>query len=499
MYTDNRPFFHYIPLILAAVLFAVFTHFYFWQTGDDSYIYFRYIDRALAGKWWSWSDHIAAVEGYSSPLWYVLLVATAKSGISISLAARCWGVVFSMLTVCGVWNLSRQLKAPVFLSGFACLLLALNQGFYYWATSGLETSLYAALLIGSCIGIIREKSWLLPTALIGIARPEGMFLLLAIIGSIFIVKRHLISVKTLFICLLPALLWLLLRWYIYSDILPNTFYAKATGNSLGQLFRGLIYSLPVLLPLLAAWLAWWKDKNQSVMIALGMVSMLLGIVFLGGGDWMFHFRLLIPLYGILLAVIAAQWLCLPNIKKMLLLISLIPFVLLSVPSRYLPLIVQGKQLPVVDYQEGTMTQVSIDDVAVAIKMRYPDASLIAVNHAGALPWALQEYNVIDMVGLNDAHIAKTEGQLHHKCDVDYVLDQKPDLIMLNSRVKPGTDGLWYHKGYWAGEDALVEHPDFANYQATDLVFPWHWYVPYPYSLVVKNAETSWIMVFERKH
>jgi arabinofuranosyltransferase len=313
-----------------------------------------------------------------------------------------------------------------------------------------------------------------------------------------LVKRQLLSLKTVFLCLLPAALWLLLRWHVYGDILPNTFYAKSTGNMLDQIVKGMLYAVPVMLPLLAMWLLWWQDKNQSVMIALGMVSMLLGIVLLGGGDWMFHFRLLVPLYGILLAVIAAQWQSVSNIKKLMLVLSLIPFFMLVVPPKYAPLIVQGKPLPAVDYQEGTMTHVSLD-VAAAIKTRYPNARLIAVNHAGALPWALPEYSMIDMVGLNDAHIAKTEGQLHKKFDVAYVLDMKPDLIILNSRVKPGTDGLWYHKGYWSGEDALVEHPGFAHYQPTDLVFPWHWHVPYPYSLVVRNAETSWILVFERKH
>ncbi len=498
MYTANKEFFRYIPLILALVLFAVFARFFFWQTGDDSYIYFRYVERALAGKWWSWSDHIAPVEGYSSPLWYVLLVLTAKTGISVPMAARCLGVFFSFLTVCGVWSLSRQFKGSVVASGVACLLLVLNHGFHYWASSGLETSLYAALFIGACIGIIRERFWLLPTALIGIARPEGMFLLLAIMVSIFIVKRQLMSLKAIFLCALPALVWLLLRWNVYGDILPNTYYAKATGHSLEQLLKGMVYSLPALLPLLASWLIWWKDKKQAQMVALGMASMLLAIVLLGGGDWMFYFRLLIPIYGVMLAVIVSQWQAVSAIKKSILVIALIPFILLSVPPRYLGVMLRGEQLPLLDYQEGTMTHASIE-VAAAIKKRYPDGRLIAVDHAGALPWALPEYSFIDMVGLNDAHIAKTEGQLHKKFDAAYVLDNKPDLIILNSRIQPGANGIWFHKGYWVGEDALVEHPDFSGYRPTDLVFPWHWDVPYPYSLIVKNAETSWILVFERKH
>ena len=145
-----------------------------------------------------------------------------------------------------------------------------------------------------------------------------------------------------------------------------------------------------------------------------------------------------------------------------------------------------------------MTQQSVY-LASMIADRYPAPALIAVNHAGALPWALPAYDVIDMVGLNDAHIARVEGRLHHKYDAGYVLGLKPDVVVLNSRVQPGAGGVWYHKGYWPGEDALVEHPLFVdNYEPTDLVVDWHWHVPFPYSLMVKDVETSWILVYQRR-
>ena len=80
-----------------------------------------------------------------------------------------------------------------------------------------------------------------------------------------------------------------------------------------------------------------------------------------------------------------------------------------------------------------------------------------------------------------------------------MLSQKPDLIVLNSRVKPGTDGIWYHKGYWVGETAIVENPMFENYRATDMAYEWEWKMPYPYSLFVPDKITSWIMLYERKN
>lgn len=494
---NNKTIFSYLPLFFSLVLFTVFRFFFFSQTGDDSYIYFRYVDRALAGYGWSWSGHIPPVEGYSSPLWYFLLIIAGKLGMPVILAARILGAFFSLLTLAGAWVLARELKASIVLSGLCCLLLVSSHGFNYWATAGLETSLYAALLVWSCIGIIRERFWLLPTSFLGMARPEGVFLLLAILACMFIFKRQKFSVISLIACFLPALAWMITRFLIYGDWLPNTFYAKATGNSVDQLINGTAYCIPVLLPVALSWLFWWKDKHQPTMIALGMSTMLMGIVLLGGGDWMFHFRLLIPLYAIVFAVMASQWPVTRVAGKIAMFAVLIPLLSIVVPPGYIIPAFQGDSLPMTDYQEGSMTSVSLD-LASLIAERYPEPLLIAVNHAGALPWALPGYDVIDMVGLNDAHIARQQGKLHQKYDVDYVLGLKPQLIVLNSRVRPGTNGVWYHKGYWSGEDALVSHPDFTDYQATDMVFSWRWHVPFPYSLVVRNAETSWIMVFERK-
>ena len=498
-----KKFVQYLPFFVALIFWVTFRSFFFHQVGDDSFIYFRYVERALAGHWWSWSDHVPAVEGYSSPLWYVLLIASGRAGLAVQSAAQWWGTFFSFMTLLGLWRLARLLNVSAFLSGVACFLLSINYGMGYWGSSGLETSMYAALLVWACIGIIRERFWLLPVSLIGIARPEGMFLLPAILLAMWIVKREVFPLKHLFACLIPTLLWLLLRLFVYHDLLPNTFYAKATGGLFSQIERGVFYCLPVLLPLLIFWGIWWKHRHSSLMIVLGMISMLMGIVLLGGGDWMFHFRLLVPMYALVFAVYVTQWSMVKIPGRLLLVMTVVPLLLLSVPLSYWGPAFKGKALPVLDYQEGNMTHMSMV-LGRVIEERYPPHTLVAVNHAGALPWVLPDFDFIDMTGLNDGHIARQKGSLHHKYDVDYVLASKPELIVLNTRVRPGTDDIWYHKGYWAGEDALVDNPEFVrDYTPTDLVAGWHWHVPelylYLFSQLLKNAESSWIVVYQRRH
>lgn len=498
----RNPAVKYLPLLLSGVLFVALSHYFFGQIGDDSFIYFRYVDRALAGQWWSWSDHIAPVEGYSSPLWYLLLIVAGKLGVAVDTAARSLGLLFAALTVAGCWRLCRLLDVSVLLSGMACLLLVLNQGFHYWSSAGLETSLYMALLVGSCIGIVRGYGWLLPTALLGVARPEGPFLLLALTIALLLFRRPLLSPLRVFFLWLPTLLWLLLRLSVYGEWLPNTFYAKATGSTIQQLIKGVIYCLPVLLPLLLMWGLWLFGKTRpqrdALLVVLGMISLLTGIVLLGGGDWMFHFRLWLPVLALLWAALACYWSQSHWMMRAAIAGSCLLLVLLSVPPAVLGAAFTGKTLPLDGFQEGNMTHQSLH-LAADIQQHYPAAKRVAVNHAGALPWALPTMDMIDMVGLNDAHIARVQGELHKKYDADYVLSLEPDLVVLNTRVKPGTDGIWYHPGYWVGETALYQHPDFLrDYQPTALVYEWQWQIPFPYSLLVPSSTiNSWIVVYQR--
>jgi len=358
------------------------------------------------------------------------------------------------------------------------------------------------IYVWAAVGIVRERFWLLPVALIGVVRPEGMILLVAILIAIFIVKRDKIPVYLLFVALLPSVIWLLIRMDTYGVPFPNTYYAKATGKIAGRFFMGTVYSTPIILLLLVSWVAWFKNRNTDNMIVLGMVTMLWGLVWLGGGDFMHHFRLLVPLLGLLLAVAAAQYAGMAIWLRLVTGVTLLPLIFLIVHPSLILLALQGEQFNPKGYQEGFMTHQSIV-MAEEIKKRYSAGKLIAVNHAGALPWALPEHNIIDMVGLNDSHIAHLKGGkgLHKKWDPEYVLSQKPDLIVLNTHDKPDSNGVWYDKKYWPGETAIVEHPLFENYRPTDMVYSWEWKMAYPYTLhpYTREKKTRYILLYERKN
>ncbi len=491
-------FISYAPLVPALICYIAFTHYFYGQIGDDGYIYFRYVARAIDGYFGSWSDQVAPAEGYSSPLWFLLLTFFAKLGLNVAVTAKSLGVLFSALALVGTSLLSRALGASRFSAGVACFLLSINAGFYYWSTAGLETPFYIALMVFVALSLVTERYVLLMLALVSVARPEGPFLMIALLISYQLVAVRRLSKTSCCLVCVPFLAWFIWRLTMYELPLPNTFYAKATGNLAEQIIRGFIYCAPILLLWLSCWFVWLKQSDKKIMIVLGVASWLMALIVVGGGDWMLHFRLLLPVLPLLFAVIVAQWNSQMKIKTTILFISLLPLSLLCVFPKDMQLAFLGQSLDKKLYQEGTMTHQS-KALAQVIKQRYvEDDLLIAVNHAGALPYWLNDADFIDMVGLNNKMIAQAAGQMHQKYDVDYVFKKKPDLIVLNTRVKPFTNNAVYHPGYWQGETALVNDARFyAHYRYAGISQHWQWRIQQPFVWLYSGFSDSWILVFER--
>ena len=125
--------------------------------------------------------------------------------------------------------------------------------------------------------------------------------------------------------------------------------------------------------------------------------------------------------------------------------------------------------------------------AARLRSRGRPNDLVAVNHAGALPY-YSRMPTLDMTGLNDHHIAhRAKGGLHGKFDPDYVLSRQPRFVVLNSNRKPnsqqrlpnGDPVRWfYYPGYWDGETALWQHPEFLKqYRFVQKFWTWNWVRP----------------------
>ena len=115
--------------------------------------------------------------------------------------------------------------------------------------------------------------------------------------------------------------------------------------------------------------------------------------------------------------------------------------------------------------------------ARALRRALPPDATIALNPVGGIPY-YSTLRTLDMLGITDAHIARTtppdlgKGQAgHEKGDGRYILDRRPDVILLgNVRVEeslPDPTGNWRWRVYHRSEEELVQQPEFLELYMRD--------------------------------
>ena len=482
------------PVLLgfAALCFVVLTHHHWQQLCDDAFIPFRYANHVAAGFGPVWNPG-ERVEGYSSPLWLGILVVGRLAGAGLPAFAGVVGVLNSALCLLLAHRIALGLAQNRMAAAAAAAAASLIYPLYFWAPAGLETAMFTALVTFAAWSLIVPSAWrwALAAALLGVARPEGPLLACAL--AVLTVLAHGRSAArpiALALGFAPAVAWFVFRRAYYGEWLPNTYYAKATGDLLSRLQAGVLYTLWGLVLLgtvaLACWMAGMADRK--VRCSLAFLTVALGMVVVSGGDWMWHGRMVLPVIPALLAFAVSSVARAPRPRRLMVGLGCALVASAFLPSG--PRLAQafsGERMAQTQFQEGTLVPASFA-TAQFIASHYPADALVAVNHAGALPFALPN-PVLDMAGLSDHHIAHdVVGGLHHKFDAAYVLSRKPRVVVLNSRTRPGTAGIWYHPGYWQGETALVAHPDFsAAYRPVETFFEWHW----------QPFANNFIVLFER--
>ncbi len=510
-------------LAVGCVVYVALAHFFADQRGDDSFIYDRVADNVLAGHGpvFNAGDH---VECMSSPAWLAVLVAARGLGVGYIVFSRFAGILLVAAGVAVGARLARELGATRMGQAMVVLACALTGSLHYWAPSGLETPLCVLTMGVLLLAIARGNVawWAAATALLGVLRPEGPAMVIASAVAMVVAHgRRSLGPWPVAAAFGPAVGYEIFRLAYYGPIFPNTYYAKATGPLADRLGLGLEYGCWMLVGLAVAcavvgrglWVAWRARCPPSLALRVRTaILLLLGalafVVVGGGGDWMWGHRLSLPIFPPLFALLAATFTGRAGgQRRRASLLAVTMFVMinddlpwhdrleeaswfglkarkqiLADPGKALsyrfvrPLgtiadALAGRRMAPTDRVEGTMTEASRDVAAWIVAHSTPD-TLIAVNHAGAVPFYTR-LPTVDMTGLADRHIARVVGGLHEKYDPTYVLRRRPHWIVLNSRVQPGLDGVWYHEGYWEGETALVHAPEFtAHYRAVPRYWRW---------------------------
>ncbi len=443
-----------ISLGISLVIVAIYNYYLQPWTLDDSFITFRYAENFAEGKGIVYNEG-EYVEGYTCFLWVILLAGLKKLGLDLLLASKVLGISFTFLTIFLASQIHKIISGTHWLVSLISVLLMGTFGtFTAWAMSGMETSMTAFLifltflLFGTLISR-NSKSKIgyffvgILSALATMSRPDAGIILpvLVFCAVIYCYKEKKWAIPILIILgfsilFVPYFIW---RYYYYGWLLPNTFYVKV-GSSIEQIKRGLIYTKDFLtytsliwVPFLLMQIFSLKSLGNKGLIILGMsLTVFLNVLYVivVGGDCMPAHRFFTPIAP-LLVVISAFIITIPGIsisKGLLFALILICFntwQLKNDPSLYNRIITDKVA------ERGT-------EVGLWLRENVPPNSLLATNTAGSVAY-YSRLKTIDMLGLNDVHIAHREVKTlgkgfagHEKGDGKYVLSRKPDYIMFGS-------------------------------------------------------------------
>ena len=335
-------------LLVASLAFAAHATRYLDHQNDDAYITFRYA-RFLAlgrGPYFNPGEH---VEGYTNFLLMLLssLVFAAGGEAAVPPAAKAIGIVSGLACVAASFVLARRLLGPALGdraaqvgAATAALLLAGAESFALNATSGLETTLFAALVaVGVLLGMasLETGRWRgsgLAFAAACLTRPEGPLLAGGFwVGAALVAARGGAGRDTR--ATLRALAWdavslavvvgghLAFRIAAYDgEWLPNTFYAKIGGS--GVVPTRAYIQAGTLLPFLgwagaavaAAGLGiekrlWW---SACPLVTTAGLAALLPVF--TGTDWMPGWRLVVPGLPLVAVLVAVGWtVCLARLER----------------------------------------------------------------------------------------------------------------------------------------------------------------------------------------
>ncbi len=195
---------------------------------DDAFVFFRYADNALfldAGLVYNRGEY---VEGFSSPLWMLLLLLLRTSGLDFWFLVRSCGAATYALFWAGLVVSNRRMAPPgAPVVNAPLVLLAPSYGVLCYFTSGVETPLVQLFAVLFALHALSPASRPLQLVL-GLApllRPDlALALSLSLALGWWRTRRFPWAMALSGV--LATLGWELFRVAYYADLFPNTFHLK---------------------------------------------------------------------------------------------------------------------------------------------------------------------------------------------------------------------------------------------------------------------------------
>lgn len=441
--------------LIAATALIIHVRRYPVLTADDAFISLRYAQRLLDGHGLTWTEG-QPVEGYSNLLWILGCALLSAVGVDLLDTPVVLGIGSALATIAAVVYAFPPRSWSKSLPAFAgAMFIALASPIGLWAVAGLEGCLVGALLAWSFVLLrplvagdaVDWKSALwpsIPLALLCLTRPDGPLFVVIICAFLLVRARSRAgAVRAVAVGVLPGLATLgqvVFRLSYYGDWLPNTARAKvafsaARIESGAACVAGAGHSsyalwVPAMLVLYVA----WRDVQRRPRILLGVTLVAAWTTYTATVVcWPYGYRMLIPCYVLLAFLVAEalEWVqergpAAGTVAWLATLALLFSFGRAQQAETNIVL-AQQKRPPV------TVVATTIGNTLREVfEERDP---LVAVDAAGAIPF-YSGFRSIDMLGLNDAHIARDHDesfgkglQGHELGDGAYVLSREPDIIV----------------------------------------------------------------------
>ena len=433
------------------------------RTIDDAFITFRYARNLASGNGLVFNLG-ERVEGVTSLSWTLLLAAVETLRLPVEPAAFALGVAFALLALRESYLLGRGLGASAGACLAAVALVAVHGRFWLVAGNGLEGGLFAFLAVLVARKTIEEADARLIGVLLGLlfmTRPESLLVLLVVLGyqvlakgaadeRAGVVRRASLIAVAAAVVLGAVTIW---RLAYYGAPLPNSVAAKSALSAgldtlLANLGPGLLYTVrfeiahaPLILGAAVALIL--APKAKALWFCLLLVAAELPAVFVNGGDWMPHYRLLTVFAPVLAAPLAVclsrafeDWDTPGSARRR----SAWVLALLTVSAVVMLSRSPWEATPGPRFTFHPITS-CYQFMATRLKPHLASDDIAAAEAVGLFGWILDETTIHDPLGLTSAHHAR-HGEYHlnwGKTDYDHLHQVRPAVLVLHegSVVTPG--------------------------------------------------------------
>jgi len=402
-------------------------------------------------------------------------------------AARLLGLASTVTAMFALtwWNLRRASFGQAWLPAVVGLsFLAFARPMAVWAIGGLEQPLLCALLalsIPLSFQLLDRNGldygparWLsLTLGLICLTRPDGIIFPSVVVATLLVtgwmsgrtaVLRHALVVGAG-----PAICFggqLIFRLAYYGEWVPNTALVKIAGSATHRTFgfeylsSGFWALSPISvvgLAALAVLVAVPSSRRRGILLAAMTAVWSAYVVFVGGDIFPAYRHLTALIVVLAFALAEAAWLLAESLRGQRLVLAATSVVVLAAFVPYARGQSEDKWI------KRAMTERwewDARELALLLKDVFgKEQPLVAVTAAGSLPY-WSELPSLDMMGLNDYYLPRHrpadfgKGMVGHELgDGQYVLDQKPDMIIFD---------VGSPNPSWRTGDQLKALPEFSD-------------------------------------